>query len=380
MKFPIRRVMALLAIGALLGSAARAEPGVAPTSVLLGQSVVLSGPLAENGIYYTKGINLYLDQVNAKGGVHGRRIELRTLDDAYDPQRTTQNTRKLIEEDRVFALFGYAGTGSALAAQPLAQKAGVPLVAPYTGADALREKTSPVTFHVRASYSDEMLKIVEQLVTVGVKDIAVAYQDDNFGRAGLKSAEEALKKFKLQAVASGAIAPPSYDAAHAARMVAQAKPGAVILATAGKASVSFVREYLKTGERAQFFGLSVVSSAQLVKELGTEASGIAIAQVVPSPWSNKYAVVRQYRQALTASQDRQEPHHASLEGYIAAKILVEALNRAGRDLTRDKFIAALESMRNFDLGDFTVDFARNKHNGSSYVDLSIVRLSGQIAQ
>jgi ABC-type branched-subunit amino acid transport system substrate-binding protein len=372
--------MALLAIGALVGSAARAEPGVAPASVLLGQSVVLSGPLAENGIYYTKGIKLYLDQVNAKGGVHGRRIELRTLDDAYDPQLTVQHTRKLIEEDRVFALFGYAGTGSALAAQPLAQKAGVPLVAPYTGADALREKTSPVTFHVRASYGDEMLKIVEQLVTVGVKDIAVAYQDDNFGKAGLKSAEEALKKFKLQAVASGAIAPPGYDAAQAARTVALAKPGAVILATAGKASVSFVREYLKTGERAQFFGLSVVSSAQLVKELGADASGIAIAQVVPSPWSSKYAVVRQYRQALAASQDKQEPHHASLEGYIAAKILVEALNRAGRDLTRDKFIAALESMHNFDLGDFTVDFARNKHNGSSYVDLSIVRLSGQIAQ
>ncbi|MEW5887936.1 MAG: ABC transporter substrate-binding protein [Pseudomonadota bacterium] len=380
MKFPIRGVMALLAIGALLGSAARAESGVAPTSVLLGQSVVLSGPLAENGIYYTKGISLYLDQVNAKGGVHGRRIELRTLDDAYDPQRTTQNTRKLIEEDRVFALFGYAGTGSTLAAQPLAEKAGVPLVAPYTGADALRARTSPVTFHVRAGYGDEMLKIVEQLVTVGVKDIAVAYQDDNFGQAGLKSAEEALNKFKLQAVARGAIAPPNYDAAQAARTVAQAKPGAVILATAGKASVSFVREYLKTGERTQFFGLSVVSSAQLVKELGADAAGIAIAQVVPSPWSSKYAVVRQYRQALAASQDQQEPHHASLEGYIAAKILVEALNRAGRDLTRDKFIAALESMRNYDLGDFTVDFARNKHSGSSYVDLSIVRLSGQIAQ
>ena len=151
------------------------------------------------------------------------------------------------------------------------------------------------------------------------------------------------------------------------------------MATAGKASVAFIREYLKTGQHPQFFGLSVVSATQLRKELGAEAAGLGIAQVVPSPWSSKYAVVRQYREAL-AKAVRQEPHHAGLEGYIAGKLLVEGLKRAGRDLTREKLVAALESMRNTDLGDFVVDYSPQKRAGSAYVDLSIIRTSGQFVQ
>lgn len=375
----LSRWKALLLFCAFATSAS-AEEGVTSDTITLGQSVVLTGQMAENGIYYSNGIKLYLDLVNAKGGVHGRRIVLRSLDDGYDPQRTAANTRKLIEQDKVFALLGFTGTGSTLAAQPLAEKAGVPLIAPYSGAEMLRKRNSPVTFHARASYGDEMYKIVEQLVTVGVRHIAIAYQDDNFGKAGMKSAEEALAKFDLKPAALGAIPPPSYAAAGAAETVAQAKPGAIILATAGTASVNFVREYLKTGERPQFFGLSVVSAGQLVKDLGDDAWGIAIAQVVPSPWASKYRIVKQYRQALAASKDPQEPHHAALEGYIAAKMFVEALNRAGRDLTRERVITALEGMRNLDLGDYMIDFSPSKHYGSSYVDLSIVRLTGQIAQ
>lgn len=377
MKSVFRGILAL-ALCLLGASGAGAESGVTSSGILLGQSVVLSGPMAENGVNYTKGIKLYFDQINVKGGVHGRKLSLSTHDDAYDPKRTAQNTQKLIEEEKVFALFGYAGTGSAIATLPLVEKAQIPFVAPYTGSDGLR-KPNRWLFHLRASYGDEMMKMVEQLVTVGVKDIAIAYQDDNFGKAGLKSAEEALAKFKLKAVAVGPIDVASLDGKKPAETIAKTKPGAILMATAGKASVAFVREYLKTGQRPQFFGLSVVSANDLRKELGADAAGMGIAQVVPSPWSSKYAVVRQYREAL-AKTNQQEPHHAGLEGYIAAKMLVEGLKRAGKDLTREKLVAALEGMRNFDLGDFVIDYSPEKHAGSAFVDLSIVRSGGQFVQ
>ncbi len=378
MKSVSRRFLAFALLCLFGASASRAENGVAAGHVLLGQSVVLSGPMAENGVYYTQGIKIHLDQINAKGGVHGRKLDLITLDDAYDPKRTAQNTQKLIDEDKVFALFGYAGTGSAMAALPLVEKAQIPFIAPYTGSDGLR-KPNRWVFHLRASYGDEMMKMVEQLVTVGVRDIAIAYQDDNFGKAGMKSAEEALAKFKLKAAALGPIDTTSFDARKPAENIAQAKPGAILMATAGKASIAFVREYLKTGQHPQFFGLSVVSAADLRRELKGDATGMVIAQVVPSPWSSKYAVVRQYREAL-AKAGQKEPHHAGMEGYIAAKVLVEGLRRAGKDLTREKLVAALESMRNLDLGDFVIDYAPAKHVGSAFVDLSIVSGSGQFVQ
>ncbi len=379
MKRILWRFLVFVSFGLLCAAGAGAETGVTPDSILFGQSVVLSGPMAENGVHYTNGIKLYLNQINAKGGVHGRKLHLVTLDDAYNPKRAAENTEKLINEDKVFALFGYAGTGATLATLPLVAKAQIPFIAPYTGADGLR-KPNHWLFLLRASYGDEMFKMVEQLVTVGVKDIAIAYQDDNFGKAGLKSAEDALAKFKLKAVALGPINATSFDGKTPAETIAKAKPGAIIMATAGKASIVFIKEYIKTGERPQFFGLSVVSATQLREELGADATGMGIAQVVPSPWSSKYVVVRQYRDALAKAKQQQQAHHAGLEGYIAAKVLVEGLKRAGKDLTRAKFVSALETLHNFDLGDFSVDYSTESHIGSSFVDLSIVRSSGQFLQ
>ncbi len=367
----------VLALGLLGITWANAETGVAPSSITLGQSVVLSGPMAENGVYYTQGIKLYFDQVNAKGGIQGRKILIKTLDDGYDPKKTAANTQKLIDEDHVFALFGYAGTGSSLAALPIAEKAQVPFIAPFSGADALRDGGNRMLFVVRAGYRNEMLHMVEQLVTTGVKNIAVAYQDDGFGKSALKAAEEALAKFQLKPSAIGVIDGKTYEAKAAADTIAKAHPGAILMGTAGKASVTFIGSYLKTGERPQFFGLSVMSAAQLRKELGPDSTGIVIAQVVPSPWSSKYAVVRQYREALG---NKQEPHHASIEGWIAARVLAEGIRRAGKDPTRDKLVAALEGMRNIDLGDFLIDFSPGKHTGSSFVDLSILRSNGQFVQ
>jgi len=371
--------LATLALSLFPLAGARAEVGVSQDAVLLGQSVVLSGPQAENGVNYTNGIKLHLDLVNAAGGIHGRRIRIKTLDDAYDPKKTAANTQQLVDAEKAFALFGYTGTGSTLAALPIVEKAQVPLIAPFTGADMLRENTPRMLFVMRAGYRDELIRMVEQLVTTGVTSIAIAYQDDNFGRAVLKSAVEALERFKLKPAAVGAIDGKTYDAAKAVEAVVKHKPGAILMGTAGQASVAFIRDYLKTGERPQFFGLSVMSATQLRKDLGPDSAGIAVAQVVPSPWSSKYAVVKRYRDAL-GKNSQQEAHHAGLEGWIAARMLTEAMKRAGKDLTREKLIAALEGMRNVDLGDFTVDFSPGKHTGSTFVDLSIIRSSGQFVQ
>lgn len=370
-----------LLCGLGLLASAHAENGVTNDNILLGQSVVLSGPLAENGQQYTKGIRLCLDQVNKSGGINGRKIELLTLDDGYNPAKAEENTRQLIEQKQVFALLGYAGTGSAMASLPLAEKSQTPFIAPYSGSDGLRAKASPVLFHLRAGYNDEMFKIIEHQTTLGVKDIAIVYQDDNFGKAGLKGFEAAMSHFKLNPVAVVAVDPSKLDESSVAARVAElgrSRPATIVLATAGKVSSAVIAESLKIELRPQFIGLSVVSASQLLSDLKKNAAGIIVAQVVPSPWSSKYRIVRQYREALGGNAD--EAHYASLEGYIAARVMVEGLRRAGRNLTRSALLGALDGMRRFDLGDFVVDYANGKRVGSTFVDLSMIRGNGQFVQ
>lgn len=369
-----------LLVGLSLLSTASAENGVTGDSIVLGQSVVLSGLLAENGVQYTKGIRLYLDQVNKSGGVNGRKIELLTLDDAYSPQKAEENTRQLIEQKQVFALLGYAGTGSTMASLPLAEKTQTPFIAPYSGSDGLRAKVSPVLFHLRASYGDEMFKIVEHQTTLGVKDIAIVYQDDNFGKAGLKGFEAAMSHFKLKPAAVLAVDPARLDESVAAKVaeLGKGRPATVVLATAGKVSSAVIAETLKSGLRPQFIGLSVVSAAQLLNDLKGDTAGIIVAQVVPSPWSSKYRIVRQYREALASKGE--EPHYASLEGFVAARVMVEGLRRAGQNPTRSSLLGALDGLRRFDLGDFVVDYGNGRHVGSTFVDLSMIRGNGQFIQ
>lgn len=374
MKKPLFLALLWLCLSALV----RAEPGVSADAILIGQSVVLSGPQAENGSQYTRGIRLYFEQINAKGGVHGRRLELLTLDDAYEPKRAEENTRVLIEDKQVFALFGYAGTGASLAALPLAERSQTPFIAPYSGAGVLRSRVSPVLYHLRASYVDEMARMVEYQSVVGMNRVAVVYQDDNFGRDALQGFEQAMAQRKLQPVAVVALNPAAPDARAAAQALGRAGPSAVVLATAGKISSAVVRELAAQGQRPQLFGLSVVSPSQMRADAPEANLPIIISQVVPTLSSSKFAIVRQYRQALAGRNT--EAHHAALEGFVAARMLVEALGRAGREPSRAKLLAALDSLRQFDVGDFLIDFGNGRHVGSSFVDLSIARPDGQFVQ
>lgn len=354
---------------------ARAQSG----SIAIGQSIVLSGPQAANGLVYARGIKLYLDTVNAAGGINGKQIRLVSLDDGYDPERCKANTQRLLQQEKVIALFGYTGTGPTAACAPLAEAAKVPLLSPLTGAPELRENSGRYLFHTRASYLDELRKTVEYLNTIGVRDIAVAYQDDGFGRSGLKSAETVLAAYQLKPVALGSLPPQNYDPAQAVAAIGAKAPGAILLATAGQASVNFIRAYLKSGKRAQFFGLSVVSSNQLLKELGPDTDGVVISQVVPSPWSRTIQIVRDFQRDAEAAKDV-EVNHTTLEGYIAARVLVEALRRAGPEPTAEKLTQALEGLRNFNLGGFEVGFAPGQRAGSRFVDLSLVRGNGRYVQ
>jgi ABC-type branched-subunit amino acid transport system substrate-binding protein len=376
MKTAFRRLLTLLFC--LLGaSGAWAETGVTSSSIVIGQTGVFSGPVAEPALQYRAGAQIYFDEVNAKGGIGGRKIKLVSYDDKFDPKLAAENTKKLIEEDKVFALFGYIGTGATVASIPKINEHRIPVIGALSGADGLRDPKLNLIFHTRASYGAETGKMVEQLTTTGVKSIAVVYQDDPFGKAGLKSVQGAFTKFNIKPTIEAPIDMGKLDALAATTTeIAKTHPGAIIMITAGKASTAFIREYLKTGERPQFFGVSVLSAKALLADLGTDAHGIVIAQVVPSPLRSSYGISKEFTAAAKKANSKDTTYN-SLEGYITAKVFIEALRRAGKDLTREKLMSALETMNNYDLGGFVVDYSGGKRVGSTFVDLSIISKSGQ---
>ncbi len=364
------------AISLLLSAAVLAEPGVSDKEIVLGQSAALSGPAKELGSEMRSGALLYFEQVNAGGGVHGRRIRLQTLDDGYEPERAAANTRKLIEEEKVLALFGYVGTPTSLAAQPLFTEAKVPFVGAFTGAQALREPFNRYVFNVRASYFDETEKIVEQLTTTGIKQIAVFYQNDAYGKAGLAGVERAMTKRGLKIAATATVERNTVDVAKAVAALSATRPDAIVMVSAYTSVAAFVKGMKKAGSAAQFHNVSFVGSRPLAAALGDEGVGVAIAQVVPFPWSGTLPVTREY-QAQARAAGAKDFSFTELEGYIAARVLVEGLKRAGRELTRERLVTALESLSRTDIGGFQVDYSSSNHNGSTFVDLTIIGRGGK---
>ena len=353
-----------------------ATPGVTPTTILLGQSTALSGPAAQLGIQMNVGLKVYFDQVNAQGGVHGRKIEVRALDDKYEAKLAAENTRKLIEEEKVFALIAYVGTPTSSAALPIFTEAKVPFFGPYTGAQLLHEPFNRYVFNVRASYFDETEKIVEQLVSTGIKNIAVFYQNDNYGMAGLAGTERAMSRRNMKISATATVERNTADVAQAVKTIGKSNPDAVVMISAYSSIAAFVREMKKAGYAGQFHNVSFVGSKALADALGDEGYGVAISQVVPFPWSPTTRVVKEY-QVLMAAAGHKDYNFSSLEGFIVAKAFTEGLKRSGRDLTRERLITALESMSAVDLGDFMIGFGPADRAGSQYVDLTIIGRGGK---
>jgi len=350
---------------------AAAETGVTANSILIGQSAAFSGAASELGTEMRAGAMAYFQAVNAAGGVHGRKIELRSLDDGYESDRAAANTKKLID-DGVFLLFGYVGTPTSNASKPIFTAARVPFVGPFTGAESLRNPLNRYIFNIRASYYDETDKLVGQLVGQTLDRIAVFYQNDDYGKAGLAGVERAMQKRNLKIIATGTVERNTTDVAAAVASIGKADPQGVIMISAYKSCAAFIKAMRAKDYNPQFLNVSFVGSKALAHESGPAGRGVGVSQVVPFPWNLSARVVKEYQQLLEASTGKQNFSFTSLEGFIAAKVLVEGLRRAGPDLTREKFINAMEQIRDFDVGGYTVSFSPTDHNGSKFVELTVI--------
>ena len=364
----VRTILAAGALGFALTAAA--EPGVTESQIVLGQGAVFSGPAQELGIQMRDGALAYFNYVNANGGVHGRKIVLKSVDDRYEPDGAIAATKKLIEDERVFALFGYVGTPTFVAAAPILTKAQVPLVAAFTGAEALRDPLNRYVFNVRASYYDGTEQIVQHLTSMGVTNIAVFYQNDAYGKAGLEGVNRALKRRNMKDVGQTTVERNTVDVAKAVADMKKAQPQAVIMVSAYKSCAAFIKEMQKAGMNPSFWNVSFVGSKALAKELDASGRGVQISQVVPFPWDSSVPVVKEYLKLIKA--ENKEPNYSSLEGFISAKVMVEGLRRAGKNPTREKLIAALETMDPYDVGGFKITYTPTDHRGSRFVDLTII--------
>ncbi|HAJ13697.1 MAG: ABC transporter substrate-binding protein [Hydrogenophaga sp.] len=378
-----RRVISAIGQGAGLsllgglGAVARAQPaGVKDNVIVLGQSAAFSGPAQQLGLQYHLGAMACFEAVNAKGGVHGRKIELRRLDDGYDPQRCEANTRQLLQEN-VFALFGYVGTPTTQVALPLATQAKVPLFAPLTGAESLRNPFDRHVVHIRASYNDETAAIVRQLTSVGIRRIAVFHQDDGYGQAGLAGVQAALKTLDLTPVSVGVVARNSTEVAAALKTILASRPEAIVQIGAYQACAVFVRQARRAGYTGNFYNVSFVGTQALLDELGAEAKGVAVSQVMPYPYSATTPIAAEYQAAL---KDKRGvvPNYSGMEGFVAAKLFTEVLRRAGRGLNRDSFLAALDGLQKLDLGGFVLEFGPGQRVGSRFVELTLLTADGRV--
>lgn len=353
-----------------------AENGVTEKRILLGQAAVFSGPAAQLGIQMRNGITAYFNYVNERGGVNGRKLELVSEDDKYEASVAPIASRKLIEEHKVFALLGYVGTPTGAAHLPVTTQAKVPLVGMFTGAEALRVPFNRYVFHIRASYYDETEKIVEQVVTTGGKRISVFYQADAYGEAGRKGTEIALAKRGMQIHSTGTVQRNTVQVQDAVKTISASEPDAIVMVSAYTACAEFIREMKKAGSGATFYNVSFVGSKALADALGDEGSGVAISQVVPFPWGTAVPVVKEY-QALAKKSGYADYNFSAMEGFLYAKVMVEGLRRAGRELTREKLVDALERMQDVDLGGFYVSYSPKNHAGSKFVDLTIIGHNGK---
>lgn len=368
-----------LVICLLLGTCALAGNGVNGERLLVGQSLAITGPRLENGFHYLKGLRAALAEVNEAGGVAGRRIDLVTMDDGGDAARASANTRKLLEEDDVVALIGYTGAATSLAALPLAEQAGVPFIAPCSGAMALRQG-GRMLFPLRADYGQELARVLKQLNGMGLRRLAVVYQTDVLGADELASLDAGLKHYQMTQTARRTVSDTNQDYGALVAALVQTQPEAILVATAGDATASFVRAWRHSSGAAQLIGLSVLSPSQLRRDLGAEAGGVGLTQVVPSPWSLRNPSAKAYRLALKRFQQSDELHHAGLEGYLAGLLLAEGLRRAPAPLSRKTLIYGLEQLGRFQVAGFGLEYSAAQHTGSGFIDLSVIGATGDFLQ
>ncbi len=369
----LRHLVVLLA---LVAFGSQAETGVSEQEIIVGQFAALSGPAAQLGQRLNAGMQAHFKAVNAQGGINGRTLRLLTRDDGYEPDKAVAAVKGLIEQDQVFALVGSVGTPTGLAALPVFTAAKVPMVGMFTGAQGLREPFNRYVFHVRASYFDETERIVQHLTTLGMKKIAVFYQNDAYGKAGLEGVTRALTRRQMQPAATATVERNTVDVSAALNSILPAQPEAVVQIGAYKACAEFIKQARAKGYGGQFFNVSFVGAKALADELGAAGMGVVISQVVPFPYIPSSPVVREYQQRMKES-GQTELDFSSMEGFLVAKVFTEGVRRAGRNLTRESLIGALESMKDVNLGGFEIRYSARDHAGSRYTDLTIIGSGGR---
>jgi ABC-type branched-subunit amino acid transport system substrate-binding protein len=369
--------LAALSVAPALIRTASAQEGLSAKTVTIGCSCALSGPLGGFGAAIKVGAEAAIAQINAKGGVQGRQIQLQIADDGYVPQRTTENVKKMIGDGSVFALMSCLGTPNNAAILPMVEASSLPYLAPLTGATSLRSASTRNVFHVRASYTDETQRLVQKLLGMGIKDLGIVYLDNAFGKELLADAMAAMAAKGAQPIVHAALATDGKNLSDVVARVMAAKPAAVLLGTAGAASVGLIEALKKASPMMPLAGQSMTLSGAELKSLGAAGSGMALTMVFPDPHRANTQVVRDYQAAMRAS-GKEDFSPGSLESYINTRVLAEGLERAGRDLTRAKLRTALLSFQKFDLGGFSVDYSTAApFVGSRYVDLGVLGASGR---
>jgi ABC-type branched-subunit amino acid transport system substrate-binding protein len=354
---------------------AGSAPGVTGDRVVIGQVAGLTGPVAGSVHEQVAGAQVYFKAVNDKGGIAGRRIELRTEDDGFDPKRTPEAARKVMQ-DGVLALFMVRGTGNTESLLPLLDKEGLPLVAPATGAAILHQPVRRWVFNVRAPYQMEVAAAVRHLATLNVGNLAMFHVDDAFGADALAGFNKALAEHGQKAALILSYKRPAGDISAEVKRFVQTAPGAIFVIGSAAETANFIRKFRDAGGASQLITLSNNAAQAFSDDLGKRGSGVIITQVVPDSARATLALAQEYRRL--AKEQGQPVSDAGMEGFMSAKVLVEGLRRAGSEPTREKLQAALESIRDFDLGGIVIGYGPNDHTGSQFVETSIISASGRL--
>jgi branched-chain amino acid transport system substrate-binding protein len=347
----------------------------ASAQILIGQSAGMTGGQAEYSKDVRTGLLAYFEAANRAGGVHGQQIKLLTEDDKGSRDQVVANTKKLIEKDNVFALVGYTSGAGVEAALPVIAQAKVPMLSPATGNAGIRLETHRYLFHTRAGYADEMRRVVDTLATVGVKRFALVYLSDT--TVNRKVMEDALSANNLKAVAAIGLDRNAKDFGTHAEALAESDAQAILFITNAKPVVDIVRSMRRKNYGGEFISSSFAGTG-FIDALKTDAAGVKVTQVLPSPDKTSVRIVKEFRENLQKVDDKMKPNYTNLEGYIAARMLVEGLRRAGKGATREKFVAALEGISEIDLGGYEVGYNAKSHGGSRFVDIGVVNNRGQL--
>ena len=348
--------------------------------ILIGQVTAYTGNLAPTGNDYRRGLEVWFEQVNAKGGIKGRKVKLVTADDGYKSEETVKQAKAMVENNDLVAFAGFLGTGNveALLKSKLLENHNIPLIGARTGGVIAHH---PFLFHLRANYRDEVHKMIEHAATIGLKNIGVFYQDDAFGKTGLEAAETFAKEFKVNIVTKAGYEKNTTKVEAAVEAMVKADPQAIIMASNTAASAEFIKQLREKNSTAYLFVQSVTDGEQLAQKISDKFSrGVVIAQVMPNPYKRNMPVIREFQEHISISKvEGVKVNYTTLEGYLTGRLLTTALNRANK-ISRADLIKTLEGLHKLDLNGFIVDYSPLNHAGSQYVELSVVSSGGKVLQ